>query len=312
VTAWLKSKDFQKKHYIVTSYRRYLLKVPLFIPYSNRCDMNIDRLLKLPNTLPSAPKVVRKLMETFNQEEVDTSYVASLIEEDPVLTAKLLKTANSAFFGISRSVTNARDALQVMGLIKVRALVIAASLGEGFRCVGGVNHEQFWRYSIASANLSRCIALPIKLDESVAFTAGLVHNIGELMMHAAMPEAMMELNQRVPVLDIKRAQAEQGLFGYSYGEVGAALAKDWLFPQKMIDAIRHQAAPFGDDVHEPIAGVVHIASWRARGEEMSLSGEKLISSYPDPIGMALGINLASVLGETIPSFTQETDDALSG
>ena len=273
--------------------------------------MNIDRLLKLPNTLPSAPKVVRKLMETFNQEDVDTLYVASLLEEDPVLTAKLLKTANSAYFGLSRSVTNARDALNVMGLIKVRALVIAASLGEGFRCVGGVNHTQFWRYSIASANLSRCIALPIKIDESTAFTAGLVHSIGELMMHAAMPEAMMDLNQRVPVLDIKRAHAEQGLFGYSYGEVGAALAQEWRFPQKMIDAIRHQAAPFEDDVYEPIAGVVHIASWRARGQEMSLSGEELISSYPDPIGMVLGINPDSVMEEMIPSFTRETDDALS-
>lgn len=262
--------------------------------------MNIDRLLKLPNTLPSAPKVVRKLMDTFNQEDVDALYVASLIESDPVLTAKLLKTANSAFFGLSRSVDNARDALNVMGLIKVRALVIAASLGEGFRCVGGVNHAQFWRYSITSANLSRIIALPIKIDESTAFTAGLVHSIGELMMHTAMPEAMIELDQRVPVLDIKRAHAERDMFGYSYGEVGAALANEWCFPQKMIDAIRHQSAPFGDDVHEPIAGVVHIASWRARGQEMSLNEDDLISSYPVPIGTVLGIQIDSVMGEKMP------------
>jgi hypothetical protein len=115
----------------------------------------------------------------------------------------------------------------------------------------------------------------------------------------------------VPVLDINRAHAEQGLFGYSYGEVGAALAKEWHFPQKMIDAIRHQSAPFGDDVYEPIAGVVHIASWRARGQEMSLSGEELISTYPDPIGMVLGINPDSVMREMVPSFTREIDDAVS-
>jgi HD-like signal output (HDOD) protein len=164
---------------------------------------------------------------------------------------------------------------------------------------------------MSSANLSRRIALPIKIDESTAFTAGLVHSIGELMMHAAMPEAMMDLDQRVPVLDIKRAHAEQDLFGYSYGEVGAALAKEWCFPQKMIDAIRHQSAPFEDDVYEPIAGVVHIASWRARGQEMSLSGEQLTSSYPDPIGMALGVSPESVMGEMIASFTRETDVAVS-
>jgi HD-like signal output (HDOD) protein len=163
--------------------------------------------------------------------------VLSLIEEDPVLTAKLLKTANSAFFGLTRCVTNAREAPNMMGLIKVRALVIAASLGEGFRCVGGVNLSQFRCYSLTSANLSRALALPNKIDENTAFTAGLVHGIGELMMHAAMPETMMDLTQRVPVFDIKRAEAEQCLFGYSYSHVGAALADEWRFPKKMVDPI---------------------------------------------------------------------------
>ncbi|MEX1166849.1 MAG: HDOD domain-containing protein, partial [Hydrogenophaga sp.] len=230
--------------------------------------MNLEKLLKQPNALPSAPKVVRKLMETFNQDEVDMAYAASVIEDDPVLTAKLLKTANSAFFGLTRSVSTARDAINVLGLIKVRALVIAASLGEGFHSVGGVNLDQFWRYSLNSANLSRYIALPIKIDENTAFTAGLVHGIGELMMHAAMPEAMLDLNRSIPMLDLKRARAEQGLFGYSYAEVGSALAREWRFPKKMIDAIHHQAAPFDNDVYEPIAGVIHVASWRARAQEL--------------------------------------------
>jgi HD-like signal output (HDOD) protein len=268
--------------------------------------MNLDKLLKQPNALPSAPKVIRKLMDTFNQDDVDTMYAASLIEDDPVLTAKLLKTANSAFFGLHRSVTNAKDAIQVMGLIKVRALVIAASLGDSFHRVGGVNLNQFWRYSLNSANLSRYIALPIKIDESTAFTAGLVHGIGELMMHAGMPEAMLDLDRSIPMLDLKRARAEQGMFGYSYADVGAALAKEWRFPKKMIDAILHQAAPFENDVYEPIAGVIHVASWRARAQELSLNAQGLINSYPDPVGLVLGIDPDTVIGEEIPSLTRET------
>ncbi len=269
--------------------------------------MQLDRLLKQPNTLPSAPKVVRKLMDTFNQEEVDVMQAAALIEDDPVLTAKLLKMANSAFFGLNRSVTNARDAISVMGLIKVRALVIAASLGEGFHAVGGVNLNQFWRYSLNAANLSRYIALPIKIDESTAFTAGLVHGIGELMMHAGMPEAMLDLDRSIPMLDLKRSRAEQGMFGYSYADVGAALAKEWRFPKKMIDAIAHQTAPFDNDAYEPIAGVIHVASWRARAEELSLGSQALINTYPDPVGLALGIDPDSVIGEEIPSLTRSRE-----
>lgn len=270
--------------------------------------MQLEKLLKQPNALPSAPKVVRKLMETFQQEEVDLLRAAALIEDDPVLTAKLLKMANSAFFGLHRSVTNAREAINVMGLIKVRALIIGAALGDGFHCVGGMNLGQFWRYSLNSANLSRYIALPIRIDESAAFTSGLVHGIGELVMHAGMPEAMIDLDRSVPMLDLKRARAERGLFGYCYAEVGAALAREWKFPTKMINAIAHQTAPFDNDVYEPIAGVVHIASWRARAEELALGSEALINTYPDPIGLVLGIDPDTVIGEEIPSLTRQREE----
>jgi len=273
--------------------------------------MHLDKLLKQPNALPSAPKVVRKLIDSFDQEDVDPMLVASYIEDDPVLTAKLLKTANSAFFGLSRNVTNAREAISVLGLIKVRALVIAAAFGEGFHTVGGVNMNQFWRYSLNTANLSRYIALPIRIDENTAFTSGLIHGIGELVMHAGMPEAMLELDRAIPMLDLKRSKAERGLFGYSYAEVGAALAREWRFPKRMINAIEHQTAPFDNDVYEPIAGVIHIGSWRARAEEQSMRSELLINTYPDPVGLVLGIDPDTVVAEDIPSLSRHGDEEAS-
>lgn len=267
--------------------------------------MQLEKLLKQPQALPSAPKVVRKLIETFEQEEVDLLKAASYIEMDPVLTAKLLKLANSSFFGLHRSVTTARDAINVMGLIKVRALVIGAALGDCFHMVGTVNLNQFWRYSLNSANLSRYLALPIRIDENTAFTAGLIHGVGELVMHVGMPEAMLELDRSVPMLDLKRAAAERGVFGYSYADVGAALAREWNFPKKMIDAVQHQSAPFDNDVYEPIAGVIHIASWRARAQELELRPENIISTYPDPVGLVLGIDPDIVVGEEIPALHRQ-------
>ncbi|WP_066265600.1 HDOD domain-containing protein [Hydrogenophaga palleronii] len=271
--------------------------------------MQLEKLLKQPNALPSVPKVIRKLIETFDEEDVDAILVARLIEEDPVLTAKLLKTANSAFFGLNRSVNTAREAINVLGLIKVRALVIAASLGDGFHTVGGVNLNQFWRYSLNTAALSRYIALPIKMDENTAFTAGLIHGIGELVMHVGMPEAMIDLDRSVPMLDLKRAKAERGLFGYSYAEVGAALAREWHFPKRMINAILHQTAPFDNDVYEPIAGVIHIGSWRARAEEQQMRSELLINTYPDPVGLVLGIDPDTVVVEDIPSISRHAESS---
>lgn len=271
--------------------------------------MHLDKLLKQPNTLPSAPKVVRQLIETFQQEDVDLAQAAAYIESDPVLTAKLLKLANSAFFGINRNISTARDAMNVMGLVKVRALVIATALGDSFHMVGGVNMSQFWRYSLNTANLARYLALPIRVDENTAFTSGLVHGIGELVMHVGMPEQMMELDRSVPMLDLKRAKAQRGMFGYSYSDVGAALAREWKFPKKMVDAIEHQVAPFENDVYEPIAGVIHIANWRARAEELSMSNENRITSYPDSIGLVLGVDPDTVIGDDIPALTRQEEAA---
>jgi len=266
--------------------------------------MQLEKLLKLPNALPTAPKTVRKLMDSFRQEEVDCVLIAELIDEDPVLVARLLKTANSAFFGLRRTVGSVSEAVNVLGLTKVRALVVAAALDQGFRCVSGVNLNQFWRYSLNTANLSHVLALPIQVDEGAAFTAGLVHGIGELVMHAGMPEAMVDLDRRVPMLDLHRPQAERDLFGYSFAEVGAALASEWCFPSSMIEAIEHQVLPFGQDVHEPIAGIVHIASWRSRAEELSLGGAELVKTYPGSVGLALGIQPDILVGEDVPSLTR--------
>lgn len=266
--------------------------------------LTIDRLIKQPNALPAAPKVVRKLIETFEQPEVDVLKVAAYVAAEPVLTAKLLRMANSAFFGLTRSVCDVRSAINVLGLIKVRALVIAASLDDCFHMVGGVNLNQFWRYSLNTANLSRYLAMPIQVDESAAFTAGLVHAIGELVMHVGMPEDMLELDRSVPMLDLRRARVQLGAFGYSYADVGAALAREWKFPRKMIDAIQHQVAPFENDAYEPIAGVVHIAAWRARAEELALPADALIGSYPDPVGLVLGIDPDTVIGGNLPMFAR--------
>ena len=83
--------------------------------------------------------------------------------------------------------------------------------------------------------------------------------------------------------------------------VGAALAAEWQFPVPMVQAIVHQGQPFGQAVHDPIAGVVHIASWRSRAEELSLDGDALIRTYPDAVGGVLGLTPDIVVGEDAPT-----------
>ena len=176
-------------------------------------SMELETLLAQPRALPSIPEAVAHLMTELDKDDPDIRRIGTLLASDPALTTRALRLANSSFFNLQRQVGSVQEAASIMGLNHVRTMVMAAALGGAFRKVEGVNLEQFWRYSLNTANLSRYLALPIKIDENTAFTAGLIHGIGELVMHVGMPEAMIDLDRSIPMLDLKRARAERGLFG---------------------------------------------------------------------------------------------------
>lgn len=267
--------------------------------------MELEALLNYPRALPAMPRAVSDLLAEMNREEPSPKRVGDLISRDPALTTRVLRLSNSAFFRVSRKIGNADEAVALLGMTHVRSLVMAAALGASFKNVPGVDLKQFWRYSLQAADIAKSLAGVLHQNQGNAFTAGLIHAIGVLVMHIAMPDRMAPININTPPLDLNRAAAEKAAFGYSYAEVGAALAREWKFPKKMIDAIEHQVAPFDNDVYEPIAGVVHIASWRARAAELSLGSEALINTYPDPVGLVLGIDPDTVISEEIPSLTRQ-------
>jgi hypothetical protein len=152
--------------------------------------MKLETLLAQPKALPPAPKIAGKLIDTLDDPDADLETLAELIETDPVLTAKVIRQANSAFFGLLRSVSHPREAISMLGLTKVRAMALAALLQDGFHHAPGIDLELFWRYSLTTANLARYVAAPLGVDDSAVYTAGLIHGIGELVMHVGMPEAM--------------------------------------------------------------------------------------------------------------------------
>lgn len=252
--------------------------------------MRLEDLLKQPKALPTVPELALYLIETFEQEDVDVHEIAHHISTDPVLTAKVLRQANSAFFGLTRSVSTVRDAIAMLGLTRVRALVLGAVMDKSFDAVPGVKLEQFWRYSFNTANLARFVALQVNIDMNLAFTVGMIHSIGEIVMHVGMPQQMLKMDETVAPLAIKRSQLEFESFGYTYADVGAALARSWRFPKSIVNAIEYQRAPFDNDLYEPMAGVIHMAAWRARAAELKDDRKDLIHTYPDQVGELLRLD----------------------
>ena len=271
--------------------------------------MELNALLGQPVALPSLPRTVALLMNELAQREPSLRRLNLLFGSDPVLAARLLELANAPAHQLTRQVAGISEALVLLGSAPLQTLVSSATLGTAARAVQGINLQQFWRYSLHTAKLARSLAGVVFQNPTAAYTAGLLHGLGELLIHLGNPQKAQSMNTLVLPLDMRRGKIEQRILGYSYTHVSAALAQRWLLPQVVVDALQYQAAPFENTAYEPLAGVIHLAAWRARGREAGLSERELAVSFPGEIGLMLGLDIDMVLQQDPIDWTVRPDAA---
>ncbi|MBT0571299.1 HDOD domain-containing protein [Curvibacter sp. CHRR-16] len=257
--------------------------------------MQLDQLLQQPFTIPSVPKVVALLLNELGKPHIDLNRINQLISTDPALTARLLRLANSDAFGMQAEVGSVTQALALLDLSHVRTMAQEAASAASLKAVPGIVLQEFWHYSLHVARLSRSLAGLSRQNPQHAFTAGLLHAMGELGMHLNIPAVCAEISNHAAPLDLRRTHYERHKLGYCFAAVSAGYAEQWGLPQAIVDALEHQPAPFDHGVYEPLAGVIHLATWRARAELAQLSEKAIVVSYPDTVGVALGLNLETVM-----------------
>ncbi len=262
--------------------------------------MTLEALLQNPNALPTAPKVVEELICSFEKPDVSLDEIARTLSLDPVLSAKLLRLANSAYYHVSRRIGNVEDAIRMLGFVTVRTLVISSGLVGGFKTVPGMDLKRFWRYSLNTAVTGKWIAKKVGLNTDLAFTIGMMHAIGQLVMHAGKPVEAQELDKTITSYDPGRLAAEMETFGYDFSQVGAELAVRWKFPDIFPDTMRGFPHPLEAKPLSRMAAVVHLAVWRAEAEELKLDAEARTASVPADVAAALGLAPEELL-EEMPS-----------
>ena len=257
--------------------------------------MELQALLAAHFVLPSIPQVIALLLSELECAEPDLKRISQLISTDPALTTRLLQLSNSEQFRLSGQIHSVSESLAILGLVDVRAMSAEAASAASFKAVTGIHLQRFWSYSLNVAKVARQLAGEVRQNQQEAFTCGLIHAVGELAIHICMPAKAAVLDREVHTLDLARAAAERAAFGFCYAQVGAGLAQKWHFPQAMIEALEHQYAPFEDDVYEPLAGLIHLATWRARALAAELSERALAVTFPGAVGEVLGIDIDMVL-----------------
>ena len=251
--------------------------------------MSMTALFDAPQALPSIPKVTQALILSFGREDVAIDDIARQLSADPVLSAKTLRLANSAYFHVSRQIASIDDAIRMLGFVMMRNLVIGCGVAGAFKAVPGLDLNQFWRHSLHTAGAARWLAQVVERNSDLAFTVGLMHGMGQLVMHAAAPSAMQPLDAACHPLAQERAAMEQSRLGYHHGAVGAELATRWKFPKAVSAALNTVADPDHAEEASEVGILVHIAAWRSRVALFQLDTAQAQSSCPAALGRSIGL-----------------------
>jgi HD-like signal output (HDOD) protein len=256
--------------------------------------MDPSVLLSSRFVMPSRPKAVALLLLELSRPEPDLRRIAQLISSDPALAMRLLQAANANYFKLAGQVHGVSEALAVLRLGQVQAMVASAASVVSFPNGADFDITQFWAYSLDCAKVARLLAGLVRQNQQAAFTCGLIHAVGELAMRSAMTQ-VVALDDRVTPLDIRRSRAESRAFGFCFTEVSAWLAHQWHLPTLIHDALLHAHAPFDKEILEPMAGVVHLAVWRARARHARLGENAMTVSFPSLVAEVMGLDIDLVL-----------------
>lgn len=202
--------------------------------------------------LSGVSPAVRAILPRLGDDTLSARELGAMISQDPTLAARVLHLANSPFYGLSRQVGSLDEAVVILGVSHLRGMVLATGLIAAFADPATVAK------SLATAAAAASLAKPLKHDPGAALTAGLLHNLGALLLRHFAADAWHALASERVDTGGDRLRREKQLFGFDHCELGADIAGDWHFPERVCSAIRlHMRPP--DDSPERLVDLVHVA-----------------------------------------------------
>ncbi len=233
--------------------------------------LSVNDVLARVRELPALPALVIELIESLDKESTSAEQLADKISNDQALVAKTLRLANSSFYGMSREITSVADAATVLGLRTIRNIAIAAVLAEHFgRGDGMLDFDAFWRHSLATALCSAAIARETGFEEGMAFTLGLLHDVGRLVLASAFAEQFSQVVAHQRAHDCPSLEAERAVLGTDHAAIGRLITEQWHFSPKLVAAIAgHHEPPDEADARPSLSDLVHVADNIAHALDLS-------------------------------------------
>lgn len=270
--------------------------------------LTLEEVLADIRQLPSLPAVVGELIRTLDNDAAGIDQLAEGIAKDQSLAARALRVANSPFYGIQHKVASIHDAIVILGFRAVGSLVMAASVTSYFTPPPEMAFDpmRFWRHGIGVALCARALAREVGLDPEAAFTAGLLHDIGVLMLLTTRPEHYAEVLAARRERDCHLVEVERELLGFDHATAGAALADRWRLPEEIVRAVALHHAPGPgreSSVRPALDDIVHVANILAHALDLAEDPDALVPPLDVAAWRRLGLD-ESTLKAILPGIEQ--------
>lgn len=275
---------------------------------------NIADLVRGVGGLITLPDVFIRISQLVDDPNSNISDIAKVAGQDPSFTVRLLRVANSSFYGFSSTIDTVGKAVSIIGTSQIRSLALATSVASSFDGLPNtlVSMEHFWRHSLYCALAARILAKQVRgCDADAVFTAALLHDIGELVVFNRLPEQahaalllVLDSADELPVY-----QAERQVMGFDHAQVGAELAAQWKLPPMLGECIAYHHDIRGE-LHFPReVALVHIANILALMAEVHTSDISDVAPI-DPLAWEIiGLDAEEVIPATVTEAQQAIAEA---
>lgn len=272
--------------------------------------MQLDKLVGSIQDIPTLSTVALKINSEINKESLTADSLAKIISSDPSLLSKILRIANSAYYGLSGHVKTPQRAITVLGLNAIQSLSLTVSVFGFFsESKSVIDFPAFWHHSLGTAVASKTIAASVDLKSGEkAFICGLLHDIGKIVMAFKIPDALESIIALMNEKKIPQSLAEEEILGYNHQKIGSELAATWHFPEEYGKAVlhHHETVSPGTEEERPEAiliNSVYAGNQIAKAAGLGESMDQKVHAIPKETLQFLGIS-----DETLPEIINTIKD----
>lgn len=273
--------------------------------FSDKFRKDIDKI----DNLPTLPTVFAEVDRLCKNPDVGADELSKVIETDPSITLKLLSLANSAFFGFSRKINTVSEAISLLGNKTVQNAVLNISVYEATKDLensAGLDKKDFWAHSAAVGSVARFICKTMKIERDEAFTAGIVHDMGKIILDSLYVEFYKDVLQKVAEAPVTIYDAEDEVIGLTHAKIGQELAEAWNLGPELISAIAYHHEPRRAEGDKQIAHLVHVGDCVARKMGIGSGGDTVVPEISEASYKELGIS-SDQLSEWEPEIQEAID-----